>query len=77
MSDSNEKEFIENIIRIVDKWSFKFCAYCDPGTVVSIEGMVEFKCIKCGRIMKDKNYLDQLIKVVFDFREKKKNKDKF
>ncbi len=70
MVDSIEKEFIEKIIRLVDKWSCELCAYCDPGTLVSIDGMMDFKCISCGRSMTESDYLGEIIKLVYDFRQK-------
>ena len=70
MVDSIEKEFIEKIIRLVDKWSFELCAYCDPGTLISIDGMMDFKCINCGRHMKASDYIGEIARAVHNFREK-------
>ena len=51
-----KEDFIAEVLKIIDKWSFEFCAYCDPGTLVSVDGMVDFKCVNCGRSMKNEDY---------------------
>ena len=65
---SYKDEFIEEILKQVDKWSFEFCAYCDPGTLVSVEGMLDFKCINCGKHMKDGDYLGEIAKAALKYR---------
>ena len=71
-----EKEnFIECVLKITDKWSLKQCAYCDPGTMVSVEGMVDFKCIKCGKDMKPEYYLEEIAKIASFYRESINNKE--
>lgn len=70
MLDQIEKDFIKEVIKLVDKYSFEKCAYCDPGTLVSIDGMMDFKCISCGRSMTESDYLGEIIKLVYDFIQK-------
>ena len=36
---SDKDEFIKNVKKLVDKWSFDHCAYCDPGTLVSVDNI--------------------------------------
>ena len=64
-----QDKFIKEIIKIIDRWSFEQCAFCENGTMASIEGMVDFKCSKCGKTMNSLNYLGEIAKVVFNFRE--------
>ena len=70
MTTSNQTEFIEAIYKIIDRWSFEQCAYCEDGTMISIDGMLDFKCRKCGKTMNPINYLGEIAKVVFNNREK-------
>lgn len=70
MSSIDQEKFIEDVIRIIDRWSFEQCAYCEDGTLVSIEGMLDFKCSKCGKPMNPVEYLGQISKIVFNYREK-------
>ncbi|MFX1366193.1 MAG: hypothetical protein ACFFCE_05220 [Promethearchaeota archaeon] len=70
MTTISQEKFIEDIIKIIDRWSFDQCAYCEDGTLISIEGMVDFKCSKCGKSMSPIEYLGQISKIVFDYREK-------
>lgn len=53
----------------MDRWSFEQCAFCEDGTMVSIEGMLDFKCNKCGKSMNPVNYLGEIAKIVFSYRE--------
>lgn len=69
MNVSLQEKFINDIIKIIDRWSFEQCAFCEDGIMVSIEGMVDFKCSKCGRTMNPLNYLGQIAKIVFNFRD--------
>jgi len=70
MTTSNQKEFIEEIYKIIDRWSFEQCAYCEDGSMISIDGMLDFKCGKCGKTMNSLNYLGEIAKIVFNYREK-------
>jgi hypothetical protein len=38
--------------------------------MVSIEGMLDFKCSKCGKSMNPVKYLGEIAKIVFSFRER-------
>ncbi len=69
----NQEKFIQEIMKIVDRWSFEQCAYCDDGILVSIDGMLDFKCSKCGKTMAPIEYLGQIAKVVFNYRENNMN----
>ena len=64
-----QEKFIKAIIKVVDRWSFEQCAFCEDGTMVSIEGMVDYKCTRCGKTMNPVNYLVEIAKIVFNFRE--------
>ena len=68
-----QDKFIKDVIKIIDRWSFEQCAFCENAAMVSIEGMVDFKCNKCGKTMNPLNYLGEIAKVVFNFREKNPN----
>ena len=46
----SKDEFEEKVLKLAEKWVLKRCAFCYPGTLVSVEGMLDFKCIKCGRV---------------------------
>ncbi len=70
MTTFNQEEFIEDIIKIIDRWSFEQCAYCEDGTMISIDGMLDFKCGKCGKTMTPLNYLGEIAKIVYNYREK-------
>jgi len=69
MTASIQEEFIEKIIKVIDRWSFEMCAFCDDGAMVSIEGMLDFKCSKCGKSMTAIAYLGEIAKVVFNYRD--------
>ena len=71
MTRSLEEQFIKDIIKIIDRWSFEQCAFCDNGTMVSIEGMLDFRCTKCGETMNPINYLGALAKIVYSYREQR------
>jgi tRNA(Ile2) C34 agmatinyltransferase TiaS len=66
---TGKNEFEEKVLKLAEKWALKQCAYCDPGTLVSVEGMLDFKCIKCGRTMKPELYLEEFVKLVSKYRE--------
>ena len=70
MTTSSQEKFIEAIIKIIDKWSFEHCAYCEDGIMITIEGMLDFKCNKCGKTMNPLNYLGEVAKIVYSYREK-------
>jgi tRNA(Ile2) C34 agmatinyltransferase TiaS len=69
MSQSGQEKFIKHVIEIIDRWSFEQCAYCENGTLVSIDGMLDFKCSKCGKTMNPVEYLGEIAKTVFKYRE--------
>ena len=69
----NQEKFIKYVMDIIDRWSLEQCAYCENGTMVSIEGMLDFKCIKCGETMNPLTYLGEIAKKVFDYREQLEN----
>lgn len=71
MTDSLQEKFINDVIKIIDRWSFEQCAFCDDGTMVSIEGMLDFKCSKCGETMNPINYLGAIAKIVYNYREQR------
>ncbi|MFX0104131.1 MAG: hypothetical protein ACFE75_01415 [Candidatus Hodarchaeota archaeon] len=73
MSSPEEKRFIKRVTEIIDRWSFEQCAHCENGTLVSIDGMLDFKCTKCGKTMNPVEYLGEIAKQVFNYREKVKN----
>ena len=58
---------MERILTLIEKWNNHHCAYCEPGTLVSIEGMTEFKCIHCGKAMTDRIYLEEIQKIVGEY----------
>lgn len=70
---SSKEKFIEEIIKIIDRWSFEQCAFCDDGTMVSIEDMLDFRCDKCGKSMNPIIYLGEIAKAVFNYREQQEN----
>lgn len=70
---SVQENFIEDIIKLIDRWSFEQCAYCDDGALVSIEGMLDFRCSKCGKSMNPLKYLGEIGKIVFHYRENQHN----
>lgn len=70
MTASSQEKFIEEIIKIIDRWSFEQCAYCEDGIMISIVGMLDFKCNKCGKTMNPLNYLGEVAKIVYSYREK-------
>ena len=67
---SDQKKFIEDVMKLIDRWSLEQCAYCVNGSMVSIEGMLDFKCTKCGRTMNPMMYLGEIAKTVFNYRER-------
>jgi DNA-directed RNA polymerase subunit RPC12/RpoP len=69
MAGLPQEEFIKAILKVIDRWSFEQCAFCEDGTMVSIEGMVDYKCTRCGKTMNPVNYLVEIAKIVFNFRE--------
>ncbi len=69
MNVSLQEKFIEDVMKIIDRWSFEQCAFCEDGTLVSIEGMLDFKCSKCGNTMNPIKYLGEIANIVFNFRE--------
>ncbi|MFW9825984.1 MAG: hypothetical protein ACFFE4_23805 [Candidatus Thorarchaeota archaeon] len=76
MPESIQKQFIKEVIKIVDRWSFEQCAWCDDGTMVSIEGMLDYKCSKCGETMNPLKYLGAIAKTVYNYREQLENHEK-
>ena len=71
-----QEKFIKAIIKVIDRWSFEQCAFCEDGPMVSIEGMLDYKCSRCGKTMNPANYLVEIAKIVLDYREHlEKNKD--
>lgn len=66
---SLQEKFIKEVMKIIDRWSFEQCACCEDGTLVSIEGMLDFKCSKCGDTMNPIKYLGEIAKTVFKYRE--------
>ena len=72
---STQEKFIEKVIKIIDRWSFEQCAVCEEGTLVSIEGMLDFKCSKCGNTMNPVTYLGAVAKTVFSYREQLVNQN--
>ncbi|MFX1568052.1 MAG: hypothetical protein ACFFCV_06770 [Promethearchaeota archaeon] len=69
MGLSLQEKFINDVMKIIDRWSFEQCAFCEHGTLISIEGMLDFKCSKCGKTMNPVNYLGEIAKIVFNYRE--------
>ena len=77
MDNSKEITFIKKVINIIDKWSFEMCAYCENSSLISIEGMVDYKCENCKKKMSDGLYLGEIAKIVYDYRENQyKNEQK-
>lgn len=74
MTEPAQEKFIEEVIKVIDRWSFEQCASCENGNMVSIEGMLDFKCSKCGKTLDPINYLGEIAKIVFNFREKVEKK---
>jgi tRNA(Ile2) C34 agmatinyltransferase TiaS len=73
MTVTLQKKFIKEIIKVIDRWSFEQCAFCEEGTMVSIEGMLDYKCSRCGKTMNPVNYLGEIAKIVLEYREKIEN----
>ncbi|MFX1379119.1 MAG: hypothetical protein ACFFA4_08475 [Promethearchaeota archaeon] len=73
MPTPNQEKFIEEINKIIDRWSFEQCAHCENGTLISIDGMLDFKCSKCGKTMNPAEYLGEIAKTVFAYREQLEN----
>ena len=75
MTGSEQEQFIKEVIKVIDRWSFEQCALCDDGTMVSIEGMLDFRCSKCGKTMNPINYLGAIAKTVYNYREQIENQN--
>jgi tRNA(Ile2) C34 agmatinyltransferase TiaS len=73
MTKTLQEKFIKAIIKIIDRWSFEQCAFCEDGTMVSIEGMLDYKCSRCGKTMNPVNYLVEIARIVLDYREQFEN----
>ena len=69
MTEPAQEKFIKEIIKIIDRWSFEQCAFCEDGTMVSIDDMLDFKCSKCGRNTNPLNYLGEVAKIVYKYRD--------
>ncbi|MFX0081451.1 MAG: hypothetical protein ACFE94_06845 [Candidatus Hodarchaeota archaeon] len=69
MTKTLQEKYINAIIEIIDRWSFEQCAFCEDGTMVSIEGMLDYKCSRCGKTMNPVNYLVEIARIVLDYRE--------
>ena len=69
MKMSSKEKFVEDVIKIIDRWSFEQCAFCEGGTMNSLEGMLDFRCNKCGKSMNPVIYLGEIAKMVFHYRE--------
>lgn len=76
MPESIQEQFINEVLKIVDRWSFEQCAWCDDGTMVSIEGMLDFRCSKCGETMNPLKYLGAIAQSVYNYREQLENYEK-
>ena len=76
MIDSEQEQFIKDVIKVIDRWSFEHCAFCDDGTMVSIEGMLDFRCSKCGKTMNPINYLGEIAEIVYHYREQLEKQNK-
>jgi len=74
MTGPVQGKFIRAIIKVIDRWSFEQCAFCEDGPMVSIEGMLDYKCSRCGKTMNPVNYLVEIAKIVLDYREQLENK---
>lgn len=70
-------EFEEKVLKLAEKWALKQCVFCDPGTLVSVEGMLDFKCIKCGKTMRPEIYLEEFVKLVTSYRKQMGINDDF
>lgn len=70
MTENVKDKFIKEVIKIIDRWSFERCAYCEEGSMISIDGMLDFKCSKCGKTIEPVNYLGEIAKIVFTLRDK-------
>ena len=73
MPATDQENFINDVMEIIDRWSLEQCAHCEDGTMVSIEGMLDFKCVKCGKTMNHLTYLGEIAKKVFNYREQLEN----
>jgi tRNA(Ile2) C34 agmatinyltransferase TiaS len=65
----SKDDFIENVVKLIDRWSFEQCAFCEGGRLISLEGMLDFRCSKCGKSMNPVIYLGEIAKLVFSYRE--------
>ncbi|MFX1320700.1 MAG: hypothetical protein ACFFAQ_03545 [Promethearchaeota archaeon] len=70
---SSKEDFIKKIIKIIDRWSFEQCAFCDGGAMSSLDGMLDFRCNKCGKSMDPIIYLGEIAKAVFNYRKQQEN----
>ena len=73
----DKDEFEKQVLRLAKKYTLKQCIYCDPGTLVSVEGMLDFKCISCGKTMRPEIYLDEFVKIVSSYRKTMGIRDDF
>ena len=71
MSELEDDDFIEKLFTIIDKWSFDMCVFCDNASLITLDGMVDYKCEKCKKKMSDGVYLGEIAKLVYKYREKK------
>lgn len=75
MIGSEQEQFIKEVINVIDRWSFEQCALCPDGSMVSIEGMLDFRCSKCGKPMNPITYLGAIAKIVYSYREQIENQN--
>ena len=73
MPESDKQKILDDISNLIDRWSFEQCAYCKDGILISIDGMLDFKCSKCGKTMNPLLYLGEIAKTVYSYREKLRN----
>lgn len=64
-----EKDILSEIMKIVDKWNFEECAFCDHGNLVPLEGTSRFKCEKCGKTIFEGTYLGEIAKILYNYKE--------
>jgi tRNA(Ile2) C34 agmatinyltransferase TiaS len=69
MTGPVHEKFVKEVINVIDRWSFEQCAFCENGTMISIEGMLDFKCSKCGKPMNTLTYIGEIAKTVFKYRD--------
>ncbi|MFX1343915.1 MAG: hypothetical protein ACFFBC_02825 [Promethearchaeota archaeon] len=73
MTEVLRKKFISEVIKVIDRWSFEQCVFCENGTMVSIDGMLDYKCSRCGKTMSPINYLGEIAKIVLEYRDRIEN----